>query len=126
LAIKERKLTMARAKIKFLHKPNCTTCRKAKAFLEKKKAELETRDLGKDRLSVAELDQLIGKRDHRKFLNPRNELYRARKMGENPPSRDEALNLMAAEPNLIRRPVALRGSDLVLGYDEEALTLLAK
>ena len=53
---------MAKAKIKFLHKPNCTTCRKAKAFLEKKKAELEMRDLGKDRLSVAELDQLIGKR----------------------------------------------------------------
>ena len=117
---------MAKAKIKFLHKPNCTTCRKAKAFLEKKKVELETRDLGKDRLSVAELDQLIGRRDHRKFLNPRNELYRTRKMGENPPSRDEALNLMAAEPNLIRRPVALRGSEIVLGYDEEALNQLAK
>ena len=42
--------------------------------------ELVLRDLGKDRLSVAELDQLIGKRDHRKFLNTRNELYRARKM----------------------------------------------
>ena len=117
---------MARAKIKFLHKPNCTTCRKAKAFLEKKKVELETRDLGKDRMSVAELDQLIGKRDHRKFLNTRNELYRTRKMGENPPSRDEALKLMAAEPNLIRRPVVLRGSDIVLGYDEDALSQLAK
>src|SRR5258707_11639183 len=117
---------MARAKIKFLHKPNCTTCRKAKAFLEKKLVELETRDLGKDRMSVAELDQLIGKRDHRKFLNTRNELYRTRKMGENPPSRDEALKLMAAEPNLIRRPVVLRGSDIVLGYDEDALNRLAK
>ena len=117
---------MARAKIKFLHKPNCTTCRKAKAFLEKKKVELETRDLGKDRMSVAELDQLIGKRDHRKFLNTRNELYRTRKMGENPPSRDEALKLMAAEPNLIRRPVVLRGYDIVLGYDEDALNQLAK
>ncbi len=116
---------MAKAKIKFLHKPNCTTCRKAKAFLEKKKVELETRDLGKDRLSVEELDQLIGKRDHRKFLNTRNELYRSRKMSENPPSRDEALKLMAANPNLIRRPVALRGSDIVLGYDEEALNQLA-
>jgi Spx/MgsR family transcriptional regulator len=126
MIIKERKKIMAKAKIKFLHKPNCTTCRKAKAFLEKKKVELETRDLGKDRLSVAELDQLIGRRDHRKFLNPRNELYRTRKMGENPPSRDEALNLMAAEPNLIRRPVALRGSEIVLGYDEEALNQLAK
>jgi arsenate reductase len=117
---------MTRAKIKFLHKPNCTTCRKAKAFLEKKKAELDLRDLGKERLSVAELDQLIGKRDHRPFLNTRNELYRKRNMSKNPPSRDEALELMAAEPNLIRRPVALRGSDIVLGYDEEALNLLAK
>lgn len=117
---------MPKARIKFLHKPNCTTCRKAKAFLEKKKVDLDLRDLGKDRLSVAELDQLIGKRDHRKFLNTRNELYRNRNMGKNPPSRDEALKLMAAEPNLIRRPVALRGSDIVLGYDEEALNHLAK
>jgi Spx/MgsR family transcriptional regulator len=117
---------MARVKIKFLQKPNCTTCRKAKVFLEKRKVELETRDLGKNRLSVAELDQLIGKRDHRKFLNTRNELYRSRKMGENPPSRDEALKLMAAEPNLIRRPVVLRGSEIVLGYDEEALNQISK
>jgi regulatory protein spx len=117
---------MARPKIKFLHKPNCTTCRRARAFLEQRKVELETRDLGKDRLSVAELDRLIGKRDHCKFLNPRNELYRARKMDKNPPSRSEAIKLMAAEPNLIRRPVSLRGSDVVLGYDEEALHQLAK
>jgi regulatory protein spx len=117
---------MARPKIKFLHKPNCTTCRKAKAFLENRNVELETRDLGKDRMSVAELDRLIGKRDHRKFLNPRNELYRTRKMGENPPSRSQALKWMASEPNLIRRPVSLRGSDLVLGYDEEALRQLAR
>jgi Spx/MgsR family transcriptional regulator len=117
---------MAKMKIKFLHKPNCTTCRKAKAFLEKKKAELELRDLGKDRLSVAELDQLIGSSDHRKFLNTRNELYRNRNMSQNPPSREEALKLMAAEPNLIRRPVVLRGTEMVLGYDEEALGKIAK
>jgi Spx/MgsR family transcriptional regulator len=113
-------------KIKFLQKPSCTTCRKAKAFLEKRKVELDLRDLGRDRLSVEELDALIGQRDHRMFLNTRNELYRTRKMGKNPPSRDEALKLMAAEPNLIRRPVVLRGSDIVLGYDEEALKRIAK
>jgi Spx/MgsR family transcriptional regulator len=115
-----------KAKIKFLQKPSCTTCRKAKAFLEKRKAVLDLRDLGKDRLSVEELDELIGQRDHRMFLNTRNELYRTRKMGENPPSRDEALQLMAAEPNLIRRPVVLRGAEMVLGYDEEALIRIAK
>jgi arsenate reductase (glutaredoxin) len=115
-----------RTKIKFLQKPSCTTCRKAKAFLEKRKVELDLRDLGKDRLSVAELDALIGKRDYRMFLNTRNELYRTRKMGQNPPSREEALQLMAGEPNLIRRPVVLRGADIVLGYDEEALKRIAK
>jgi arsenate reductase len=115
-----------KAPIKFLQKPSCTTCRKAKAFLEKRKVELESRDLGKDRLSAAELDALIGERDYRKFLNTRNELYRTRKMGQNPPSREEALQLMAGEPNLIRRPVVVRGSEIVLGYDEEALKRIAK
>ncbi|HSZ18726.1 MAG TPA: ArsC/Spx/MgsR family protein [Candidatus Acidoferrum sp.] len=117
---------MGKVKIKFLQKPSCTTCRKAKAYLEKRKVELDLRDLGKDRLSVGELDALIGKRDHRMFLNTRNELYRTRKMGQNPPSREEALRLMAAEPNLIRRPVVMRGADMVLGYDEEALNRIAK
>ena len=117
---------IVKARIKFLQKPSCTTCRKAKAFLEKRKVELESRDLGKDRLSVAELDALIGERDYRKFLNTRNELYRSRKMGQSPPSRDEALQLMAGEPNLIRRPVVVRGSEIVLGYDEEALKRIAK
>jgi Spx/MgsR family transcriptional regulator len=126
LVTKEQSGNMAKPKIKFLHKPNCTTCRKAKVFLEKKRAELEVRDLGKERLSIAELDQLIGNRDHRKFLNTRNELYRRRNMSKNPPSRDEALKLMAAEPNLIRRPVVLRGLEIVLGYDEEALERIAK
>ena len=115
-----------KAKIKFLQKPSCTTCRKAKAFLEKRKVELDLRDLGKDRLSVVELDELVGNRDHRIFLNTRNQLYRTRKMGQNPPSREEALQLMAAEPNLIRRPVVLRGADIALGYDEEALERIAK
>lgn len=88
-------------------------------------AELELRDLAQDRLTVAELDKLIGERDYRLFLNTRNELYRQRNMKENPPSRADALKMMAAEPNLIRRPVVISGKQIVLGYDEEALKKLA-
>jgi len=117
---------MAMVKIKFLYKPTCTSCRKAKTLLEQKRVEMELRDLAKERLSATELDQLIGDRDYRKFLNPRNELYRKRQMGKTPPSRAEALKLMAAEPNLIRRPVVQRGREIVLGYDEAALTRLVK
>jgi len=89
-------------------------------------AELESRDLDKERLSETELGELIGDRDYREFLNTRNELYRARRMKEHPPSRAEAIKLMAKEPNLIRRPVVLRGSRIMLGFDEEAYRELLK
>jgi len=88
--------------------------------------ELESRDMGKDRLSTAELDALIGDRDYKLFLNTRNEIYRERNMKEHPPSRAEAIKMMAAEPNLIRRPIVIRGKDIHLGWDEEALKKFVK
>jgi arsenate reductase (glutaredoxin) len=89
-------------------------------------AELESRDLDKQRLTEAELEELIGDRDYREFLNTRNELYRTRKMKDHPPSRAEAIKLMAKEPNLIRRPLVIWGSRMVLGFDEAAYRKLAK
>ena len=89
-------------------------------------AELGSRDLAKQRLTQAELEALIGQRDYKEFLNPRNELYRARNMKEHPPSRAEAIQLMAGEPHLIRRPIVIRGSQMVLGLDEEAYKRLLK
>ena len=83
-------------------------------------ADLDARDLDKDPLNEAELRLLIGERDYRQFLNPRNELYRAKNLGENPPSREEAIRLLARNPNLIRRPVLLHGRQIVLGFDEQA------
>jgi arsenate reductase (glutaredoxin) len=89
--------------------------------LQKKGVPVEFRDLDRERLTVEELDRLIGNRDYREFLNTRNEMYRKKKMKENPPSREEAIRMMAKEPNLIRRPVILCGGRIVLGYDEETI-----
>ena len=79
-----------------------------------------SRDLDKQRLSEAELDELIGDRDYKEFLNSRNERFRKRDMKEHPPSRAEAIKLMAKEPNLIRRPLIVRGKQVIFGFDEEA------
>jgi arsenate reductase (glutaredoxin) len=111
-------------KAQFLQKPACTTCRKAKKFMERRGFQLYFRDLAKERLSAAELEKLIGKRDYTDFLNPRNELYRDKDMKENPPSRKEAIRLMAKEPNLIRRPVIVAGGRVVVGFDEEGIAKL--
>jgi len=83
-------------------------------------AEIESRDLDKTPLSVAEIQSLISERDYQLFLNTRNELYREKKMAEKPQSRGEAIALMSKNPNLIKRPILLRGGQLLLGFDEAA------
>ena len=42
-------------------------------------------------------------------------------MKDNPPPRAEALRLMAEHPNLIKRPIFVRGDKIVLGFDESAI-----
>jgi len=87
----------------------------------------EERELGKAPMTTEELDLLIGQHDYKLFLNARNELYRARKMKEHPPTRAEAVKLMAAETNLIKRPLLVRGHSVVFGFDEEGFgSLMAK
>ena len=121
---KASRATKRKKTAQFLHKPNCTTCRKAKKFMEKRGFQLYFRDLGKERLSSAELEKLIGNHDYQDFLNSRNELFRKAKMKDEPPSRKEAVRLMAKEPNLIRRPVILAGGHVVLGFDEKGMAKL--
>jgi len=72
-------------------------------------------------LTVEELNTLIGDRDYKLFLNPRNELYRERNMKESPPSRAEAIVLMAKNPNLIKRPILVKGKQILLGFNPEEM-----
>lgn len=112
----------------FIWKKSCSTCRRARAFLAPQLAAgaVQEREINASPLTQAELDLLVGPRDHTLFLNTRNELYRAKKMKQAPPSRAEALALIAAEPNLLKRPLLVRGDRIVFGFDEEGFSALAK
>jgi Spx/MgsR family transcriptional regulator len=110
--------------MKFYQKPTCSTCRKAKKWLGENSVKVTEIDLNQG-LSEAELDALIGTRDYLTFLNFRNELYRERKMKANPPTRAEAIQLMSQHPNLIRRPILVKGSKIVLGFDEDEFRALS-
>jgi arsenate reductase-like glutaredoxin family protein len=45
-------------------------------------------------------------------------------MKERPPSRSEAIRLMSNNPNLVRRPLLVRGGKIVFGYSEEDMRKL--
>jgi Spx/MgsR family transcriptional regulator len=114
----------SRGSADFWQKPSCTSCRNARAYMESCGFDLRLRDIGKDRLQPQEIETLIGAADHTKFLNTRNELYRRRNMKENPPTRAEAIEMIAAEPNLIRRPIIMAKGKIILGWDRPSIDQL--
>ena len=87
-------------------------------------AELEEREYGKQPLTEEELDAIIGAGPVTDFLNTRTPLYRERKLKENPPTKEEAIRLMLADQNLLRRPVTIKGKRKLAGFDEAALKAL--
>ncbi|MCB0326581.1 MAG: Spx/MgsR family RNA polymerase-binding regulatory protein [Bdellovibrionales bacterium] len=106
--------------MKFYYKSSCTTCRKARKYLKDHEASFQERDMSKDPLSKKEIETLIGNRDITPFLNTRNALYREKKFKDHPPSAKKAIELMATEPNLIKRPLLIKNKKILFGFSEDS------
>lgn len=59
------------------------------------------------------------------LIATRGRKYRQMNLGEQTLPEEEWIDLLTREPGLWRRPVAVRGERVVVGYDEEALRELA-
>jgi arsenate reductase-like glutaredoxin family protein len=87
--------------------------------------QLQERDLGKEPLNERELQTLIGTADVAEFLNTRSARYRDRGLKAKPPTKAQAITWMAQDPNLIKRPIIVKGQMAVIGFDEAKIRALA-
>ncbi len=55
------------------------------------------------------------------FVSKRSPVFKQR---PRPGSKKEAIDLMVEHPNLIKRPVLVKGSHVVFGFDKEAFEKL--
>lgn len=85
------------------------------------KAELDERDYAKSPLSRAELEELFKGRDPRDFINPKSPAFKTMGLKGKALTAEQALSLMAKEPNLIKRPITIAGRALIAGFDRDAL-----
>ena len=86
--------------------------------------DFEEREYGKHPFTENELREIIGSDPIEPFLNTRTPLYRERNMKLKPPSKDEAIKLMLKDPNLLKRPVIIKGKQKLTGFNEIALKKL--
>ena len=101
-------------------KPSCSTCRDAVADLERRGVSLTKHDIQKELPPAAELKRIVAKAGVERFLNPRGTTFKARGIKLDGLADDDAMALVAGEPNLMKRPLVVAGERFVFGFDRKA------
>ena len=107
----------------FVCYPKCTTCQKAKSFLDQKGAAYTLRDIKLDNPTRQELKQWYERSGLplKKFFNTSGLQYKALELKDKLPAmtEEEQLDLLAADGMLVKRPI-LVGEDYVLvGFKQD-------
>ena len=92
--------------------------------MQAKKVAFDEREYGKNPFTEKELREIIGGDPIEPFLNTRTPLYREKNMKQKPPSKDQAIKLMLKDPNLLKRPVIIKGRQTLTGFNEIELKKL--
>lgn len=104
-------------KITIYQKPTCSKCRAALTILKESDNEFESINYYEDKLTVDQLREIV-----HKLGIPAKGLLRADEplaKGSESASDEELLQLMAENPDLIQRPIVIRGEKAVLGRPPE-------
>ena len=104
----------------FVYYPKCSTCRKAKKWLEENNIEFEERHIIDDNPTYEELKQWYEKSGLtlNRFFNTSGMKYRELKLKDKRPemSEDEQLKLLATDGMLVKRPVIVSDDVVLTGF----------
>ena len=106
----------------FLEYPKCSTCRKAKAWLDAHQIDYTDRHIVEENPSAAELaawHQASGL-PLKKFFNTSGMLYKELNLKDKLPGMSEAeqYELLASNGMLVKRPLLIDGENILVGFKE--------
>ncbi|ADY55330.1 ArsC family protein [Syntrophobotulus glycolicus DSM 8271] len=108
--------------MKFICYPKCTTCQKARKWLDEQGIAYEARDIKTDNPSFEELKAWFAASGLplRKFFNTSGLLYKSLKLKEKLPSmsEEEQLKLLATDGMLVKRPLLISDGLVLAGFKE--------
>ena len=108
--------------IKFICYPKCTTCQKARKWLDDNKIEYEFRDIKLDNPTLDELTEWYKKSGLplKKFFNTSGLLYKSLDLKNKLPTmtEDEMLALLASDGMLVKRPLVIGENFVFAGVKE--------
>ena len=108
--------------LRFICYPKCTTCQRAKKWLDDNQIEYELRDIKLDNPSLEELNEWYKNSGLplKKFFNTSGLLYKSLDLKNKLPemNEDEMLKLLATDGMLVKRPLAVGNDFVLVGFKE--------
>lgn len=105
----------------FICYPKCTTCQKAKKWLEENRIEYVERHIAEDNPTLEELEKWTVQSGLplKKFFNTRVTLYKEMNLKEKLPqiTGKEQLELLATDGMLVKRPLLVCDNSVLVGFD---------
>ena len=104
-------------KIKIYQKPTCTKCRTTIGILKDRGVDFDSINYYENPLTADELRKLIDKLGikPRDLLRKDETIYRDLDLGRRQIPDDELISLMVENPDLIQRPIVVKGDKAILG-----------
>lgn len=108
----------------FVEYPKCSTCKKAKKWLEENCVTYEDRHIKEENPTVEELKKWHEKSGLplKRFFNTSGVLYKEMKLKEKLPqmSEEEQYELLATDGMLVKRPILVTENTVYVGFKEDA------
>lgn len=106
----------------FIEYPKCSTCKKAKKWLEENKIEFQNRHIVKQTPSEEELKNWIelSKKEIKKWFNTTGLKYKELNLKEklHEMKDEEKIQLLASDGMLIKRPLFISKDKILIGFKE--------
>ncbi len=106
----------------FIEYPKCSTCKKAKNWLDAQNAAYEDRHIVEDNPTYEELKQWYERSGLplKRFFNTSGMLYREMQLKDRLPdmSEEEQLQLLATNGMLVKRPLLVDDNTVLTGFKE--------
>ena len=106
----------------FIEYPKCSTCKKAKKWLDDNGFEYESRHIKEENPTFDELKTWYQKSNLplKRFFNTSGMLYKSMKLKEKLPdvSEEEQLKLLASDGMLVKRPIIVFDDIVLTGFNE--------
>lgn len=110
-------------KITIYQKPTCSTCRAVVKELKESGADFEAVNYYTNRFTKTELAVLLKKAGlkSRDILRTKEEIYKKLGLAKKEISDDELLEIMLKHPDLIQRPLAVKGKRVIMARPPERI-----